>query len=730
MNKKVFFTLFALLSNMTATMAAETDLMELSLEDLMEVEIITASKQHENVSDTPSTVIVITQQQIQHRRYLNLLDLLRDLAGMDIQRMNEETAFHNLTWRGNFGNNKFLILQDGIRIDSPAGELIPVDHNFPLYHAKQVEILYGPAAALYGADAFGGVINIITEKGENIGSATLSSAIGSDDYRYHYVHAGSKLNEQWSFAIGGHKHDADTADLSKDYDEYAKVDAVTFGGETVVAAADRENYVATQSSNSAFARLDFDKHFSVGFNHSFFRHLSSTGVKPSTAIFEEEAQWNTRIDTIYGKYRFDLTDKLSGETTVNYSRYELLPQSKFKNIFVDFRDGYKYSKGKRTGIEQQFNYQVNDSHTAIAGISYESFSSLPKTADLTSPFNRDKTFNEQGLFYIGTDNTLPIDFPHTDYSNSALYLQLKSAWNEKLSSVIGMRYDKNSRYDSTVNPRLGLVYKFRPTTIFKANYGEAFRAPTVKENLEHYGSFNGQKNDNGEYISYFFHAPNVDLEPEKMRSVELNLTHIFDENLSFSASAYYSQVDNLIMSRSTETPIQFIKGGEILSTAIFDNLGKGEQYGLDLTMNYQRKLGAGFSSNLWGSYSYIDGSVRNSLDNIDVDLPYIAQHKFKLGATLSYQNKYFVTPTLYAIDRTNSKRIDSNNPTERLQSPGYVIMDLHLGAVDIFDNLSANLDIYNLFDTHYYNTGGISSVTFLGVPQQPRSFVFSLSLKF
>jgi len=704
--------------------------MELSLEDLMEVEITTASKQHENISDTPSTVIVITKQQIQQRRYLNLLDLLRDLAGMDIQRMNEETAFHNLTWRGNFGNNKFLILQDGIRIDSPTGELIPIDHNFPLYSAKQVEILYGPAAALYGADAFGGVINIITEKGENIAGASLSTAVGSDNYRYHYVHGGAKLNKHWSFAIGGHKHDTDTADLSKDYTEYAKVDAVTFGGETVLKAEDREDYVASQSSNSAFARLDFHDDFSVGFNHSFFRHLTSTGVKPSTAIFEESAQWNTRIDTIYGKYRFDLTDKLSGETTINYSRYELLPQSKFKNIFVDFQDGYKYSKGKRTGMEQQFNYQVNDSHTAVAGISYENFSSLPKTADLMRPFDRNKTFNEQGLFHVGTEGTLPVEFPHTDYSNAAVYLQLKSLWNEQLSSVVGLRYDKNSRYDSTINPRLGVVYKFDPKTILKANYGEAFRAPTVKENLEYYGSFIAQTNEQGEYTSFFFHAPNTDLEPEKMRNFELNLTHIFDENLSFSSSAYYSQVDNLIMSRSTETPIQFIKGGNILSTAIFDNLGTGEQYGLDLTVNYQRKLGQGFSSNLWSSYSYIDGAVRNSLNNIDVDLPYIAQHKFKLGATLSYENKYFLTPKLYAISPTNSSRIDPNNSTERLQSAGYVIMDMHLGAVNIFKNLSANLDIYNVFDTHYYNTGGISSVTFLGVPQQPRSIVFSLRYDF
>lgn len=165
LNVLLFFAFF--LSPVWVTAAEDYDvsqLLGLSLEELMNISIVTASKREESIQSTPSTVTVVTQQQITDRHYINLIDLLQDLPGFDIQKATDETRYHNITFRGHLGNNKFLILQNGIRIDSPTGEIIPVADNFPLYNAKQIEILYGPAAALYGADAFGGVINIITKE--------------------------------------------------------------------------------------------------------------------------------------------------------------------------------------------------------------------------------------------------------------------------------------------------------------------------------------------------------------------------------------------------------------------------------------------------------------------------------------------------------------------------------------------------------------------------------------
>jgi outer membrane receptor protein involved in Fe transport len=707
-------------------------LLELPLEELVNVKIVTASKHQENIRDTPTTVIVITKQQILNRRYVNLIDLLADLPGVDVQRATEETRYHNITLRGHLGNNKFLILQDGVRIDSPTGEAIPIADNFPLYHAKQVEILYGPAAALYGADAFGGVINIITEDAKEINGVHVATSLGSSGYRYNYVQAGKQFNEQFSIVAGGHKHSADTADLSKYYpNDYGKVAAVTFSGKTVVAAKDREGHVAPVVSESAFLKVTVGKNLTLGFNHSFFRSLSSTGDKPSATLFTEEAQWDTEINTSYGKYHFNGNEHLSGETLINYTTYEVAPESGFQNIFVDFRHTYKYSKGRKRGIEQQLSYQFNDQQNLIGGLSYEDFYALPKTADLPHPFDPQKTYNEQNLFYDGTDNTLPIQLLDANYTNSAGYLQLQSVWNERWSSTIGLRYDKNSRYESTFNPRLGLIYKPVANTVIKLLYGEAFRAPAPVESLNIYGTFTGQKNEKGEYIAKSFRVPNLNLRPEKVRTTELSVSETWPENLTMFVSGYYTEVEELIDTMTEKSPSQFIPGGYIESATVKDNVGKGRHYGADLGLNYQRGLNDSLMGSFWGSYSFIEGDVTNAQGNT-ADLPYIARHKLKLGATFSYQNKYVVTPQIYLIGRTDTNKNDPSHPGGHLQSPGYALVNLHLGARQVLvKGLSTNLDIYNLFDTRYYNAGGVTSnVTFVGTPQPPRALMFSLRYQF
>jgi len=185
MNTRIHFWLIWLLINSFPVIAVEPDkqkidqLMNLSLEQLMEIPIVTASKHEETIDDTPSTVIVVTKEQIHQRHYVNLLDLIRDLPGVDLQKNNHQTEYSTMTLRGHVSSNKFLILQDGIRITSPTGEAIPVADNFPLYYAKRVEILYGPTAALYGADAFGGVINIISDSTPK--EIALTSSIGSEN---------------------------------------------------------------------------------------------------------------------------------------------------------------------------------------------------------------------------------------------------------------------------------------------------------------------------------------------------------------------------------------------------------------------------------------------------------------------------------------------------------------------------------------------------------------------
>lgn len=707
-----------------------SQLKNMPLESLFDIRVFTPSKHEEDINDSPGMVQVITRRQIEQRRYTNLIDLLEDLPGIDTFRNSKSTIYHNISFRGHLSNSKFLILQDGVRIESTSGARIAVADNYPLFHARQVEVLYGPAAALYGADAFAGVINIITEDGDAVDGARLSAATGSDGYRRYTAHAGGRLGKKLEWTLAAHSHASDTGDLAAAYpDSFPRVDATAFDGRVMVPAAERENYHGAISSESAFAKLNWDDRLQAGFNYSLFRNLSSTGDRPDTALYLPESEWNTRQISSYVRWQQELSEHLTMQVLADFNRYEVTPASKFYNIYVDFQDyGYEYAKSDKQAVELQLDYRLNDAHRLIGGLVYEDFYSLPQVPDLPHPYNAAKGVSEQDLTYPNTD--LPIRFFDVNYRNLATYLQWQAQWNPRWSSSIGLRYDNNSRYAETWNPRLGLVYKRDKQTVYKLLYGEAFRAPSTDEALSTFGTFSGAQLADGRYVSSFFRAPNFALEPETARSLEFSFNKALSEDWRFSFSAYYATVDNLIVTVGQDEPIQFIPGAYIKNTNIKDNAGEEYRYGMDLGLSHRRELAHGWQANFWATYSYIQGKLKESAAGPSLDLPYIAPHKLKLGATFSYRD-WFITPKLYLIGRANTGASDPANPAARLTSPGYALAHLHIGKANVLvDNLSAYLDIYNLFDTRYYAAAGAASTTFTAMPQQPRSIQFSLHYRF
>lgn len=715
----------------TSAQAAPDNLAELKklpIANLFNIQVYTPSKNNEDINNTPSTLQVITREQIEQRRYINLVDLLEDLPGVDVFRRTKATLYNNISFRGHLTNTKFLILQDGIRIEDATGGNVAVADNFPLAHAKQVEVLYGPAAALYGADAFAGIVNIITQDGEDIDGARLSSSFGSDGYRYYQAVAGGKSGDV-NISLAAHVHRADTEDLSKRFPEdFPKVDATTFDGRVIVPAAQREDYAAPVSSESFFAKAKYQDWLEAGVNYSLFQHLTSTGDRPDTALFLEEAEWNTRIFSVYSRVKHDINEDLDVQFSWDYNYADILPGSKFYNIYVDFQDyGYEYAQSDRHAFELQANYQLNKQHSLISGLVYEKHYVLPQVPDLPQPYNTDVGLDQQNLNYPYTD--LPIQFFDAHYQTHAVYLQWQANWSEKLSSNVGLRYDNHSSYGSTWNPRLGLVYKYSPDTVLKMLYGESFRAPYA-EGLSTFGTFTGEQLADGRYVSNFFRAPNFDLEPEKARNIEISLSKAFSSDLNLSAALYYTKVDNLIVTASQAEADQFIPGAYIKYTNVKANAGKEYHYGADLSLSYRRKLGTGWQGNFWANYSYAQGSIMDSEGSNKYDLAYITPHKLKLGATFSHHD-WFITPKLYLMGPANTSRNDALNPGERIKTPGYVLAHLHIGKQRLFlDNLSAHLDIYNLFDTHYYNAAGSASTTFVNMPQPGRAFVFSLQYQF
>jgi outer membrane receptor protein involved in Fe transport len=684
-------------------------LLPLSLDELIAIPVTTASRRAEAREQTPAHIMVITREQMRNRRYKSLADLLEDLPGVDFQRGTRSSQYNNFVFQGHLSNNKLLILLDGVRIDHPAGGKIPVAENFSLYFAKQVEILYGPAAALYGADAFAGVINIITEKAGEQAGGKISLGGGSFGSLEGDFLAGGKLGESIGITVGAHYQKSDRAPLDEYYPkEFRKVPA---GGKT---AAQREDYVGDMSSQSQFARLDIGERLSVGFYRNRFRSLTSTGDRPSAAFYLSDAYWDTTIDTVNAKYRFNINNSLSSETVLDYSRYEVDPNTRYVNMFTDFKDhGYDYAYGRRIGIEQNLNWQASEAHSVQAGLGYRNYHAI-ETPDLPRPYNTSKSPDNQGMFYPNT--TVPIDIHETRYRNWSGYLQWQAQWNPLLSTVAGVRHDWYSTYGGSTNPRLGVVLQPSPGNFIKVLYGEAFRAPSPEESYGSFGSYNPDGSRKGTH-----RVPNPNLAPEKSKTWSLTWDWRPARGFNLVTNAYLTRASQIIITRTI---------GPNLESK--ENSGNDRYQGIDIIPQWQLHLGGPWTADLWGSYSYVKGSFRETENGPDLKQVNIAAHKVKLGVTLRYQDWLTITPRLQWIGDTSTGAVNRLQNDRIKETDAYTQASLHIGLHKLAgERLSLYFDVYNLFDSRYYAAHtSSSSAVMQAMPQQPRTFMGSLEYRF
>ncbi len=696
-------------------------LLDLSLEDLINTPVITASRQAETRSQTPAHIMVITREQIRQRRYRNLADLMEDLPGVDFMRGTKSSAYNNFSVQGYAGSNKVLVMLDGVRVGHPAGGTFPIAENFSLYPAKQVEILFGPAAALYGADAVAGVINIITDKAADAPGASITLSGGNFGSREASINASVRNERNLALSMGGHIQKSDRAPLDKYFPaDFPKVDA---GG---TLAADREDYVGDISSHSLFARLDVGDDLTFGYYRNQFRSLTSTGDTSATAFYREDAIWDTTTDTIYGKYRFQLTPRLSGELVLDYSQQEIDPESNYVNIYSGFIPGYSYVHGERLNIEQNLNWKIDDRHRLLAGLGFQDYYAI-EASSLPSPYNNDLDPAAQNLFYLNTSDTLPININDASFHNYSFYTQLQSEWSPQFSTMAGIRHDRQSEYGNSTNARLGAVWHPKPKHYFKLLYGEAFRAPSPEESLGSFGSFTWDTVSNTYKSNSGFRLPNFDLTPEEAKTFSLTWDWRLRPELNLVANAYHSRIENLIITGpKMANDTTSIPGATLIGPRMKINAGKEEHTGLDLMAQYRFQLGQGWSGDLWGSASWIKGTI-TSANGTEFDIPFAAEHKLKLGTTFRYRDQFSITPrVLWIGDTSNDVRLTAPN---RMMTKGYTITDLHIGWHKLLNGkASAWLDINNLFDKHYYTAAGAG--TFVDMPQQPRTWTLSLEYPF
>ncbi|HQQ69292.1 MAG TPA: TonB-dependent receptor [Alicycliphilus sp.] len=721
----------------------ETDaqrLMSLSLQDLIATPVVTASRQEESRDQTPAQILVITRAQIRERRYKNLADLMQDLPGVNWQGGTKSSQFNQFALQGYVGPNRLLILMDGVRIVQPAGGTFSLADNLALYMAKQVEVLYGPAAALYGADAVAGVINIVTEAGRGPQGSWASVGAGRFGGEEGAFMTGLNTEQGLHLSLGGHWQRADRAPLDEYYPrEFAKVPLLA-NGQAITPASGREAYAGNTASHSLYARADWAEQFTVGaFRHSF-TSLTSTGDPPAMARYQTASEWQPTSDTFYGRWRFQPAPDVQALLQLDHARMEVNPKARYNNTYSNYQDSFSYELSRRTGIEQSLNWRINQDQQLQAGLGWQKYYAVV-SAGLPTPYDTGRPIQGQGMLYPNT--TLPLQIHDDRFHNLSAYAQLQSQWGAQWSTSAGVRLDRHSQYGSSVNPRLGAVYKPQERHVFKLLYGEAFRAPAPEEFLSNYGAFSGAKDAQGNYLGTNFRIPNFNLQPEKARTVSATWDWRPRPSLNLVTHLYHSRITTLVVTQPSGN-VNAIPGAVLVDPETKGNAGRQQHTGLDLSAQWRFRLSGDWAGDLWASASWIHGRI-NEGDGVDWAIPYVASHQLKLGTTLRWRDQFSITPRIYWTgDVTNGRKKAPTDPLlpqpacqgtpeppSRCSTPGYTLVDLHLGWHRLLDGRATLwLDVYNLLDRRYYAAAGSGGRTFVDMPQQPRTWMVTLDYRY
>jgi outer membrane receptor protein involved in Fe transport len=693
--------------------------------------VFTASRQAQKLSDAPATIYLITDKDIQVRGYLSLKDILDDIPEFKFEEYGNSTYYNDVTVRGIRGQEKFIIMLDGVRISSPTNEAIPIIENYPIRNIKQIEIVTSAASAIYGADAMTGVINIIPYRVDEAGLLRASVYGGRFDYFSTDAMFAKKFKKLEIRLNGQYMRDGQP-NFSQFYSgsEFSGMNSlqtgvfnVSFNGKDFIPFRSNQGfqsrYSALRESHNWEASATYqDLNISVHQNRA--AAPSSIVYTPNNAITNDDVQLITTVTKFSANYRKTIA-KVFNTTILSYSIYELDPRSNYRNLFSGLDKGYKYAHGSMFQLDQQNSFNVNDKLNFSIGINIQSFTSIPRGEDLDQVV--DPNFQMQANL-LGAP--IPVEFTSVRFFNYGAYVQAIYKPTANLIFTAGGRYDYNTRFEGVFNPRIGGTLKIGPNSSFKLFYGSSFLAPSSFEMNQRFGSFS-YDSASQTFRSSFRQIPNPDLKPIRMQSVEASFYQAVG-SFKVNFTAYHLWVSDLFLPRGYVDTTFRDYGYSVGFLQQTINADRQRNYGFTVTANYRIELDKTTSyNNVYAGIGYIEGVVEKSQETqqrVDIPIGYVSNWQFRLGNDIVWQ-KWSLSVRMIAMDDQRTKALNNftatNSEPKRITIPGYVIFNLNAGY-QVLKNVRLSAQVQNLTDIRYRNVNSSAyqnPYEFRGTPQAP-----------
>lgn len=452
-NSRSFLPL-ALLSSLTPIARAQAPAEAFpTLEELSKVRVIAASKNLESTLDSPSSITVFTRAEIRRMGLNSLTDLLNLVPGMQALFEPTEGRDNLLQGRGtpeSYGQS-FLLLLDGQRLNEHyTGGYTLANRFIALENLDRVEIIRGPGSALYGSNAFNGVINLITAR--HLNNLTLEAGTLA------FGKAGVNLS-------GGEGPFAYSAFLQASRDQGYRYESPFDRYHLQTSTRDpREGLdaLANLEWGKGFLQLRHTQHHLGDFYT--FRRLDD-GVNS-----DRNAQSHVRLGT-----QLELSPQLTGTVALSTTRTTWTYEGRLALQGTQPAELLQGSKLVHDSVEAtaDFAYALDDTHRLNFGASHEE-AWIPIASILSN-------FDPITGAYVGAYT----EFTGGDYrfvenrrrDLHGIYFQHQARWSDRWSSTLGIRHDRYNDVGSSTNPRASLIFAPSPADRLKLMIGTAFRAP-------------------------------------------------------------------------------------------------------------------------------------------------------------------------------------------------------------------------------------------------------------
>lgn len=704
----------------------------------------TSRTQQTSAKNAPATVITVTAEQIRLRAYQSLADVLMDLPDYKLEQYGSQEAIHRVNVRGVFGQDKFVVLLDGVRISSPTNELMPLIENYPVHIAQQIEIVYGPASSLYGADAVMGVINIVTKKQFDMDGTVEASASGSMYNRFSgSVLAGFKLFPSITLMVGAEYMTDQFPDLRQFYpDDYGRENTLQTGtfqtgfGTMRPIKPVKQEFASPIAANAQWLSLSIGD-FTASLFRSHVKASTSWAYPQFNSVYNDDVFFAPTITTLSGTYQTTI-DRTTLISSLIFSQYELDPQSNYRNLFNDLGPGYKYAYGSMLKAEQLVQHVFSENFTLSGSITGESFFSVPKTTDLAKPMVTSVGLNYlEGRIFGTTSVARPLgiqsDIFRVPYFNIGGFAQAQWLPAPQLTFTLGARYDANSLFGASLNPRVGVVWSPSQQFTAKAMYGTAFLGAAPRYANEQFGAlvFDPAQNT---YTSGFWKLANPNLRPISSQTAEVNLTTFPTEDLSLTATGFLTTLTGLFREVPDATSLNLYngqyKGYPVSTIIIYVNQGRQICYGATLNASYIALRNQSTRLELFGALSWMDGVISLSDENSAMrEIPYISPLSFKGGVQFTFR-QFNLSARIIWQDRQRTTAFQAAAPEKRQTIDGYSLVNL-AARYSFASWLEAFVRVENILDARYrtvtdltapegVGNPAVSEIEFLrGVPQMP-----------